>query len=145
MNNNLNLNKSYTQNPNIVQWFTQNKDKVKAAAKILFLLKLRVVRKILRILQEGELSVTDIYVKARIDQPTASAYLNKLQECQVVKSYRSGKHIYYSINQEKYQRITEIITWFNDVDLDGNVRESYDPINPAPSIYPKLQTAGAEI
>jgi DNA-binding transcriptional ArsR family regulator len=85
-------------------------DKLEAAAS-----KLRAIAHPLRIaiidlLQEKELSVTEIYGKLNIEQASASHHLNILKSKGVLSSKRHGKKIYYSL---KNQTLTEIIDCIN--------------------------------
>jgi len=51
------------------------------------------------------LSVTEIYEKLQIEQPSASHHLNILKTKGVLESKREGKMIYYSLKHEKVKEI----------------------------------------
>ena len=57
-------------------------------------------QKILKMLQEGELCVSDIVDSFNISQPTISHHLNILKSIGFVKSRKDGKLVFYSINQD---------------------------------------------
>lgn len=62
--------------------------------------KLRIA--ILKLLDEnGKMTVTEIFVKLRIEQSVASQQLAILRTAEVVISERQGKFIHYSINPEQ--------------------------------------------
>lgn len=54
------------------------------------------------------ISVTQIYVKLRIEQSVASQHLAILRRANIVKTRREGKIIWYSVN---FDRIKEIETY----------------------------------
>lgn len=53
----------------------------------------------------GNMKVTDLYVKLRLEQSVASQHLAILRREKFVFTRREGKCIYYSVN---YDRITEV-------------------------------------
>lgn len=55
--------------------------------------------------QSGKITVTQIYVKLRLEQSVASQHLAILRKAGFVNTERDGKFIYYSVNHD---RITEI-------------------------------------
>jgi DNA-binding transcriptional ArsR family regulator len=64
--------------------------------------KLRV--QIMKLLDDnGQMTVTDIFVKLRIEQSVASQQLAILRNANVVIADRQGKFIYYSINPEQIE------------------------------------------
>ena len=65
---------------------------------------------IIDLLNETQLSVTEIYNKLNIEQAAASHHLNILKSKGVLNSKRDGKKIYYSL---KNQTLTEIIDCIN--------------------------------
>ena len=48
----------------------------------------------------GEMTVSDIYLKMRVEQSIASQHLAILRKQGLVKTERQGKYIYYSLNEE---------------------------------------------
>ncbi len=65
---------------------------------------------IIDLLNETQMSVTEIYNKLNIEQAAASHHLNILKSKGVLNSKRDGKKIYYSL---KNQTLTEIIDCIN--------------------------------
>jgi len=61
---------------------------------------------IIDLLNEHELSVTEIYNRLNIEQASASHHLNILKSKGVLNSKRNGKKIFYSL---KNQTLIEII------------------------------------
>ena len=57
----------------------------------------------------GQMTVTDIYVKLRLEQSVASQHLAILRRAGVVNTQRDGKYIYYSINPERLGQIRRLI------------------------------------
>ena len=57
------------------------------------------------LVEHGRLTVTDLYVKLRLEQSVASQHLAILRRAGVVNTDRDGKYIYYSINPERMQQI----------------------------------------
>jgi DNA-binding transcriptional ArsR family regulator len=82
------------------------------------LLNLRAVNHPLRknmitLLEENKkLTVTEIYVRLRIEQSVASQHLAILRKAGIVQTTRSGKFIYYTVNKS---RISEVSVLINDL------------------------------
>lgn len=55
--------------------------------------------------QNGKITVTQIYVKLRLEQSVASQHLAIVRQAGFVSTERDGKFIYYSVNHD---RLTEI-------------------------------------
>ncbi|HUC80391.1 MAG TPA: metalloregulator ArsR/SmtB family transcription factor [Flavisolibacter sp.] len=55
--------------------------------------------------QHGKITVTQIYVKLRLEQSVASQHLAILRKAGFVTTERDGKFIYYSVN---HNRLTEV-------------------------------------
>lgn len=71
----------------------------------------RLRQEIIELLQDREqTTVTDIYVKLRIEQSVASQHLAILRRAEIVKTSREGKFIYYSLNEEKLTVIAHLIS-----------------------------------
>jgi DNA-binding transcriptional ArsR family regulator len=70
-------------------------------------------QEIIRLIEsEKRMTVTDIYVKLRLEQSVASQHLALLRRAGVVITEREGKFIYYSIDK---QRIAEISRLLNEL------------------------------
>jgi DNA-binding transcriptional ArsR family regulator len=78
---------------------------LKKAALILRAVNHKLRQQILKLLhQHGKMTVTEIYVKLRLEQSVASQHLAILRKAGFVDTLRDGKFIYYSVN---YERLTE--------------------------------------
>lgn len=55
------------------------------------------------------LTVTEIYIKMRLEQSIASQHLAILRRSNVVVTKRDGKFIYYSLNKERLEHIAQLI------------------------------------
>lgn len=65
---------------------------------------------IIRLLdEEGRMTVTDIYVKLRLEQSVASQHLAILRRTGILSTQRDGKFIYYFLNKERIQEIAAFI------------------------------------
>ncbi len=65
------------------------------------------------LLEENKrMTVTEIYVKLRLEQSVASQHLAILRRAGVVNTERQGKFIYYSLNHD---RIAEISAFIEDL------------------------------
>lgn len=59
--------------------------------------------------QEGRMTVTDLYVKLRLEQSVASQHLALLRRAGVVTTTREGKYIYYSVDHERLDEISRLL------------------------------------
>jgi len=67
-------------------------------------------KQMIELLEEHKkLTVTEIYVKLRLEQSVASQHLAILRRAGVVKTERDGKFIYYSLNKDRIAEIAELI------------------------------------
>src|SRR5687767_7682862 len=67
-------------------------------------------KKILSLLEKcGHLTVTEIYIKLRLEQSVASQHLSVLRAAGVVKTERDGKFVHYSLNKERISDIANHI------------------------------------
>ncbi len=80
--------------------------RLKKAAMILRALNHKLRQQLLHLLDEHKkVTVTEIYVKLRLEQSVVSQHLAIMRRAGVVSTKREGKFIYYSVN---YNRIKEI-------------------------------------
>ena len=56
----------------------------------------------------GKANVTQIYIKLRLEQSVASQHLAILRKAGFVKTERSGKQIYYSIDYDKLTQVEDL-------------------------------------
>jgi DNA-binding transcriptional ArsR family regulator len=59
--------------------------------------------------EDGKMTVTDIYVRLRLEQSVASQHLAILRRASVVRTERHGKFIYYSIDKERLSQISRLV------------------------------------
>jgi len=59
--------------------------------------------------KSGKLTVTDIYIKLRLEQSVASQHLAILRRAGILNTDREGKFIYYSLNKNRIQEISTFI------------------------------------
>ena len=65
---------------------------------------------IVQLLEENKrLTVTEIYVKLRLEQSVASQHLAILRRSGVVVTERGGKFIYYSLNHNRISEIAQLV------------------------------------
>lgn len=65
---------------------------------------------IIKLLEEStRLTVTEIYVKLRLEQSVASQHLAILRRAGVVITERNGKYIYYSLNHDRIDEISQLV------------------------------------
>ena len=83
---------------------------VKKAAMVLRAVNHKLRQQILKQIDEvGKITVTELYVKLRLEQSVASQHLAILRKAGFVKTYRDGKFIYYSVNAERLQELNRFI------------------------------------
>ncbi len=83
-----------------------NYHNLKKAALVLRALNHKLRQQILTLIEtEKKITVTEIYVRLRLEQSVASQHLAILRRAGIVTTQRDGKFIYYTVN---YKRIDEI-------------------------------------
>ncbi len=84
---------------------------VKKAALILRAFNHKLRQQILKLIDTQEkVTVTEIYVKLRIEQSVASQHLAILRKAEFVKTERDGKFIYYTINTDRMKDLNRFVT-----------------------------------
>lgn len=79
----------------------------KKASLILRSINHKLRQQIIKLLDEHQkMTVTEIYVKLRLEQSVASQHLAILRRAGIVSTSRHGKFIYYSVN---YTRLAEVV------------------------------------
>ena len=67
-------------------------------------------QKVIDLLEENEkMTVTDIYIKLRLEQSVASQHLAILRRAGVVRTDRQGKYIYYSLDKDRLSQISRLV------------------------------------
>lgn len=67
-------------------------------------------QRIIDLLEENEkMTVTDIYIKLRLEQSVASQHLAILRKAGVVATDRQGKFIFYGLDKERLNQISRLV------------------------------------
>lgn len=67
-------------------------------------------KQVIELLEENErMTVTDIYIKLRLEQSVASQHLAILRKAGIVIPERDGKFIYYVLDKERLSQIVQLI------------------------------------
>jgi len=83
---------------------------VKKAALILRALNHKLRQQLLKLIEEEKkITVTEIYVRLRLEQSVASQHLAILRKAGIVTTEREGKFIYYLINHKRIEEISRIV------------------------------------
>lgn len=84
---------------------------IKKASLVLRSLNHKLRQQIIKLIHESEkLTVTEIYVKLRLEQSVASQHLAILRKAGIVSTKREGKFIYYTINTQRVEAIEEFVS-----------------------------------
>lgn len=87
-----------------------NYDLLRKAVLVLRAVNHKLRQSIITLLEEHKkLTVTEIYVKLRLEQSVASQHLAILRRSGVVQTDRDGKFIYYSINHDRVAEIAQLV------------------------------------
>lgn len=79
----------------------------KKASLILRSINHKLRQQIIKLLDEHQkMTVTELYVKLRLEQSVASQHLAILRRAGIVSTTREGKFIYYSVN---YTRLNDVV------------------------------------
>ena len=85
----------------------------KKAAAILRAINHKLRQQMLKLLNDSKkMTVTEVYVKLRIEQSVASQHLAILRRANIVSTKREGKFIFYSVN---YERLAEVTKYVEDL------------------------------
>ena len=83
---------------------------VQKAALILRAVNNKLRQQILKLIDEqGKITVTEIYVKLRLEQSVASQHLAILRKAGFVNTDREGKFIYYSVNTVRLEELNQFV------------------------------------
>ncbi len=67
-------------------------------------------QRMIDLLEENEkMTVTDIYIKLRLEQSVASQHLAILRRAGVVSTERDGKFIYYGLDKDRLSQISKLV------------------------------------
>ena len=82
----------------------------KKASLILRSINHKLRQQIIKLLDEHQkMTVTEIYVKLRLEQSVASQHLAILRRSGVVVTDRNGKFIYYTLDKERLNQISKLV------------------------------------
>lgn len=83
---------------------------LRKAALVLRAVNHKLRQKMLDLLDENKrMTVTEIYVKLRLEQSVASQHLAILRSAGVVQTERNGKFIFYSVNRNRIGQISSLV------------------------------------
>jgi DNA-binding transcriptional ArsR family regulator len=83
---------------------------VKKAALILRALNHKLRQQLIKLIEdEKKITVTEIYVRLKLEQSVASQHLAILRKAGIVNTQRDGKFIFYIINHKRIDEISEIV------------------------------------
>lgn len=83
---------------------------LRKAALVLRAVNHKLRQRMIDLLEENQqMTVTDIYIKLRLEQSVASQHLAILRKAGVVKTERQGKYIYYSLDHERLSQISRLV------------------------------------
>ena len=84
--------------------------RIKKAALVLRALNHKLRQQIIKTINEHKrITVTELYVKLRLEQSVASQHLAILRKAEIVSTVREGKFIFYTINEERIVAINEFV------------------------------------
>jgi DNA-binding transcriptional ArsR family regulator len=82
----------------------------KKAAMILRALNHKLRQQIVKLIDEHKkVTVTEIYVKLRLEQSVASQHLAILRRASIVTTIREGKFIYYAVDYNRLEQINKFV------------------------------------
>lgn len=84
--------------------------KIKKAALVLRAVNHKLRQLIIQTIYEHKrISVTDLYIKLRLEQSVASQHLAILRKAGAVSTIREGKFIYYTVNHDRIEEIMDFV------------------------------------
>lgn len=82
----------------------------KKAALVLRAINHKLRQQILKLIDEQEkITVTELYQKLQLEQSVASQHLAILRKAGFVKTSRTGKFIYYSVNVKRLKELNQFV------------------------------------
>ena len=86
---------------------------LKKAALVLRAINHKLRQQLVKLIhQNGKMTVTEIYVKLRMEQSVASQHLAILRKAGFVNTLRDGKFVFYSVN---YSRLDQVHALAHDL------------------------------
>jgi DNA-binding transcriptional ArsR family regulator len=82
----------------------------KKAAMILRALNHKLRQQIVKLIDDQKkMTVTNIYVKLRLEQSVASQHLAILRRAGIVITTREGKYIYYTVDYDRLEQVNQFV------------------------------------
>ena len=92
------------------QFVTLDYSELRKAVLVLRAVNHKLRQRIIYLLEDGgKMTVTDIYVRLRLEQSVASQHLAILRRAAVVRTERHGKFIYYSLDSGRLAQISRLV------------------------------------
>ena len=83
---------------------------LKKAALVLRAMNHKLRQQMIALIEENEkLTVTEIYVKMRLEQSVASQHLAILRKAGIVETERDGKFIFYTVSKKRVEEISKFV------------------------------------
>jgi DNA-binding transcriptional ArsR family regulator len=70
--------------------------------------------------ENGKMTVTDLYIKLRLEQSVASQHLAILRRAGVVVTERQGKFIYYTVDKDRIAQISRLVEELTEGNYNGD-------------------------
>ncbi|HEY9341174.1 MAG TPA: metalloregulator ArsR/SmtB family transcription factor [Hanamia sp.] len=84
--------------------------RIKKAALVLRALNHKLRQQIIKTIHDHKrITVTELYVKLRLEQSVASQHLAILRKAEIVSTVREGKFIFYTINEDRILAINGFV------------------------------------
>lgn len=84
--------------------------RIKKAALVLRALNHKLRQQIIKTIHDYKrITVTELYVKLRLEQSVASQHLAILRKAEIVSTVREGKFIFYTINEDRIVEINKFV------------------------------------
>jgi DNA-binding transcriptional ArsR family regulator len=84
--------------------------RIKKAALVLRALNHKLRQQIIATIHDHKrITVTELYVKLRLEQSVASQHLAILRKAEIVSTVREGKFIFYAINEGRIAEINDFV------------------------------------
>jgi len=86
---------------------------IKKSAAILRAVNHKLRQQMIKLINDSKkMTVTEMYVKLRIEQSVASQHLAILRRANIVSTKRDGKFIFYSINYSRLEEVNKFVQDF---------------------------------
>lgn len=95
---------------NSISSVTMDYNALKKAALVLRALNHKLRQQLLKLIEEEKkITVTEIYVRLRLEQSVASQHLAILRKAGIVNTERDGKFIFYTVNFKRLEDISQFV------------------------------------